>query len=445
MIQAPVVRPSSGRAHRHLLLASRATITVVLLFLATSQPALAKTFVIPHVLDTAGKISNTQFTFDTTMFISYGGGFGGCPDGGGAQVDLYLYDNTSNQPMLSGLGTVVCNPCSYVLESSSAKLSLVVDDLIVAAGGFGQSSVKLGFAVIVVSGDPELVAVQSYIVNSHTSPSDLSTAVLSPDELAPVAAKSSGGGRRVLVLPHILEQTGRTSSTPWTFDTTMFATYVGGIGGRPDMGGAELEFYLYDEATGSPMIGSGGTDVCNPCVFPMGSSARKASINLDTLITTRGGGFDTAVKLGFGILVIGGNDPDGVSVQGFVVNSHTSSLDTSVFGFNPQEIASSSATGVGGEVVTVRRPSALQGYPNPFNPRTTLAFALAHEQQVTLRIYDAAGRLVRTLVDAVRPGGEQSVAWDGTDDGGVELASGVYHAQLLAKDGALRTKLVLVE
>jgi uncharacterized membrane protein len=64
--------------------------------------------------------------------------------------------------------------------------------------------------------------------------------------------------------------------------------------------------------------------------------------------------------------------------------------------------------------------------PNPFNPQTSIAFALPRGEQVRLDIFDAAGRLVRTLVDENRAAGEHTVIWDGTDDGGNGVASGTY-------------------
>jgi len=83
--------------------------------------------------------------------------------------------------------------------------------------------------------------------------------------------------------------------------------------------------------------------------------------------------------------------------------------------------------------------------PNPFNPRTTLAFELAGKQQVTLQIHDAAGRLVRTLLHESRAAGKHAVPWDGKDEAGRSLASGVYYVSLVAKEGRLNTKLVLLQ
>ena len=72
------------------------------------------------------------------------------------------------------------------------------------------------------------------------------------------------------------------------------------------------------------------------------------------------------------------------------------------------------------------------GYPNPFNPSTTLAFELfgGATQQVRLELLDARGRRVCTAVDATLPPGVHRVTWDGRNDAGAPVASGVYLARL---------------
>ncbi|GIV61284.1 MAG: hypothetical protein KatS3mg044_0150 [Rhodothermaceae bacterium] len=68
-----------------------------------------------------------------------------------------------------------------------------------------------------------------------------------------------------------------------------------------------------------------------------------------------------------------------------------------------------------------------QNYPNPFNPTTTIRFTLPVDKRVSVRVYDVAGRLVRTLVnDRLLPKGSHEVAWDGTSDAGAPVASGTY-------------------
>ncbi len=64
--------------------------------------------------------------------------------------------------------------------------------------------------------------------------------------------------------------------------------------------------------------------------------------------------------------------------------------------------------------------------PNPFTESTRISFSLAGPEAVTLTVYNVLGKLVRTLVNDIRLGGQHTVGWDGRDDAGVRVASGVY-------------------
>lgn len=86
-----------------------------------------------------------------------------------------------------------------------------------------------------------------------------------------------------------------------------------------------------------------------------------------------------------------------------------------------------------------------QNYPNPFNPTTTITYALDESTDVSLRIYDAAGTLVRTLVDGRREARHHRVEWDGHDQEGNSVASGVYFYRLEGGGEALTKKMVLLK
>ena len=73
-----------------------------------------------------------------------------------------------------------------------------------------------------------------------------------------------------------------------------------------------------------------------------------------------------------------------------------------------------------------------QNLPNPFSPTTGIRFWLAQEGNVRLSIYDVAGRLIRTLVDGGIQAGSHSVAWDGRDEKGREMPSGLYFYRMTA-------------
>ncbi|KPJ59273.1 MAG: hypothetical protein AMJ46_11940 [Latescibacteria bacterium DG_63] len=85
-----------------------------------------------------------------------------------------------------------------------------------------------------------------------------------------------------------------------------------------------------------------------------------------------------------------------------------------------------------------------QSFPNPFNPFCTIRFEVPHAGPVTLRIFDASGSLVRTLVDGWREAAEYSEIWDGRADDGSAMPSGVYFYELEAGDFEAGKKMVLL-
>ena len=105
---------------------------------------------------------------------------------------------------------------------------------------------------------------------------------------------------------------------------------------------------------------------------------------------------------------------------------------------------SSNVVGVDGPALTWRvRLRANQ--PNPFATRTTIVFDLALRAPVTLRLYNAAGRLVRTLAtgEEMAPG-SHAVEWDGVDDGGARVGAGIYFTQLTAGTEKATRRIVAV-
>ncbi|MFN8546955.1 MAG: FlgD immunoglobulin-like domain containing protein [Candidatus Eisenbacteria bacterium] len=111
-----------------------------------------------------------------------------------------------------------------------------------------------------------------------------------------------------------------------------------------------------------------------------------------------------------------------------------------------------SLTPGGSDPDSVRTPASLPtAYrvlapaPNPFRDRTRIGLELPAASAVRVEVTDVAGRLVRVLVDASLPAGRHSVAWDGRDDGGHSIGSGVYFVRVL-KPGSIHTqKIVRVE
>ena len=97
--------------------------------------------------------------------------------------------------------------------------------------------------------------------------------------------------------------------------------------------------------------------------------------------------------------------------------------------------------------VTVARlvTSLGQNYPNPFNPRTTISFTLPKAEAVTLAVFDIEGRLVSTLVDEAASAGENAAQWDGRDELGRSVASGIYFYRLQSGTEVRTRKMVLLK
>jgi hypothetical protein len=94
--------------------------------------------------------------------------------------------------------------------------------------------------------------------------------------------------------------------------------------------------------------------------------------------------------------------------------------------------------------------SLLQNYPNPFNPTTTIRFKVKGEGpevpiSVTLKVYNILGQVVKTLVDEPKSAGTYQVIWDGKDQNGEEVSSGIYFYRLKAQDYEETKKMILLK
>ena len=89
--------------------------------------------------------------------------------------------------------------------------------------------------------------------------------------------------------------------------------------------------------------------------------------------------------------------------------------------------------------------SLAQNYPNPFNPQTTIAYDLPANSQVTLKIYDLLGQEVKTLVDDFQTLGQKSVTWNGRNNFGEKVSSGLYFYKLQIADRVESRKMLLLK
>jgi hypothetical protein len=97
------------------------------------------------------------------------------------------------------------------------------------------------------------------------------------------------------------------------------------------------------------------------------------------------------------------------------------------------------------EEILPSRFELLQSYPNPFNNQTMIKYSLFKRTEVSLVIYNVLGQKVRTLVNNERQSGDVSVTWDGKDESGKDLSSGIYFYQLRAGQFTQTKRMVLLK
>jgi hypothetical protein len=120
-----------------------------------------------------------------------------------------------------------------------------------------------------------------------------------------------------------------------------------------------------------------------------------------------------------------------------------SAVDVSGYGSGYSDGVSSEPTAVTEGPIAYRN-HLHPNVPNPFNPNTRIRYDLERRERVIVTVYDAEGRLVRRLENAVRGPGAFGLDWDGRNDGGIGAPSGVYFCTISTASYAATRKMVLV-
>ncbi|MFC1714188.1 FlgD immunoglobulin-like domain containing protein [Candidatus Poribacteria bacterium] len=128
--------------------------------------------------------------------------------------------------------------------------------------------------------------------------------------------------------------------------------------------------------------------------------------------------------------LLAGSGDDGIIMVWQIDNSPSTAIETRI---------TSLATWGG-----VKRSSLLQNYPNPFNPETWIPYQLAEDGKATITICNATGQIARTLDLGHKESGYYTIRWDGQDDRGQSLASGIYFYVLRTDDGFSDTKKMIL-
>jgi hypothetical protein len=99
----------------------------------------------------------------------------------------------------------------------------------------------------------------------------------------------------------------------------------------------------------------------------------------------------------------------------------------------------------GEENIRPARFGLSQNYPNPFNPATTIRYFLYKREKIMLEVFNLLGERIRTLANEEQPTGDHKVTWDGKDQTGKTLPSGIYFYRLRGKDFAETKKMLLLK
>jgi hypothetical protein len=127
-----------------------------------------------------------------------------------------------------------------------------------------------------------------------------------------------------------------------------------------------------------------------------------------------------------------------ITVTRLAPASWASFWDFKVFVLSPEG-------GVHGDNLLPRDTHLDQNYPNPFNPQTTVMYALKKEAKVSITIYNLLGQKVKTLMNSEQEAGYKSIAWNGTNDDGAKVCSGVYFCRMTADEYMSTKKLLLLK
>jgi len=157
----------------------------------------------------------------------------------------------------------------------------------------------------------------------------------------------------------------------------------------------------------------------------------------------------TGISYPLGLMASSIGNSYGVRNEWSVVVDQQGIIRYKAFGINVNAINAVidgllATTEVAEDAAPVREFELKQNYPNPFNPSTQISFTVPTAQKVSLKIYDAQGRLVQTLFDEVVAAGRYEKTWLGLNQNGEAVASGVYFSILQSGGFREMKKMVLL-
>ena len=198
---------------------------------------------------------------------------------------------------------------------------------------------------------------------------------------------------------------------------------------------SEANKYTYMvERRASDPYGPGGGNDDKGLMFGLGGGTGGTGTMPDSGFSIPAGG---TITVGFAI--VGGNDVPDFVANGTAAMQKWADMGNSITVFE-------FVTGIDGELFEIPSEFALrQNYPNPFNPTTTIKYDLKQNTDVSLVVYDMLGREVKTVVNANQTAGYKKVVWNGTNNAGNKVSTGVYIYKLVAGDFVKTRKMILMK
>ncbi|MCD4820149.1 MAG: T9SS type A sorting domain-containing protein [Candidatus Cloacimonetes bacterium] len=115
------------------------------------------------------------------------------------------------------------------------------------------------------------------------------------------------------------------------------------------------------------------------------------------------------------------------------------------FGMNPRSPLDFEESGFSENEIVSVKASLSSNFPNPFNPETNIAFSTVSNDNTQIVIYNMRGQLVKTLVDKTYPIGSHSEVWNGTDENGRSVSSGMYFYKMKSGRYTTTKKMILMK
>ena len=209
-------------------------------------------------------------------------------------------------------------------------------------------------------------------------------------------------------------------------------------GGRFAVEWSRVQSTYVDTTSGTPYLQTFELILYDQDIYPTESGDGEVLFQYHTIANA-----DTANGATVGIENL--NQTDGLEYSFFMMYpDHASPLANGrAIKFTSDPPDGYPSTGIDDEVTLGVR--VLGNRPNPFNPVTKIAFSVPAETEAELAVFDIAGRRVATLVDREVEAGRHEVVWDGTNDAGDPVASGVYFSRLTATGEEHSAKMVLLK